>query len=429
MEWKHGVVGRTLRAVGGSAGGAAGQALALVWIAKTSTSETLGQYALALALVGPLFLFARMQLRYLLAAQSEADFGAYLRARAIATGSCLAIVIAGAAATLSSETALVVALVGSSRALEDLGDLLYGERQRIDDWNGIAASQALRGLGGAAALAGGMSFGESLAAGLTANLLWQAAVTLGLDARGLTLPAAAWRDALPCLRTCWPLGAAAALVSLHGNLPRYALEWTAGSEEVGHYAALAQLALIGNLPVQALGVAALAGLGRRAQIGRRAFRRMILQLAAAATTIAAAGLLAVEYAGREAMTLLYTPEIAAVSPLLIWVMAGAGFTFLTAVFGYGMVALGEKGLQMRVFALSAGAGAAACYALVPGNGLEGAVMANLVCWSSAAILSGGALYLRALELRDEGADCPPSRQSSTLDACSAPVGSSYPSAP
>ncbi len=230
------------------------------------------------------------------------------------------------------------------------------------------------------------------------------------------------------MRACWPLGAAAALVSLNGNLPRYALEWAAGSEAVGYFTALSQLAMLGNLPVQALGLAALGSLAQRARTGRRSFARLIALMAAVSVSIGLAGQAAAVWAGETALLFLYTPEIAASAPLLGWVMAGALFTFLTATFGYGLVSLGEKRAQMYVFALSALAGAAACWALVPAYGLEGAILANLVCWSSAAFLAGGALWVRAQELPDEAADCSEPSESSKLSPCSAPAGSSYPSA-
>lgn len=401
--------------------------MALVWIAKTCTSQTLGQYALALAVVTPVLLFARMQLRYLLASQSDAKWGAYLRARILATGSCAFLLAATALTSLTADVGIVIALVAGTRAIEDIGDLLYGERQRRDDWDRIAGSQLLRGLGGAAALALGMHLGGTLVVGLAANLTWQALLTAGFDARGLARPAGSWAEAGRCLQLCWPLGAAAALVSLNGNLPRYALELFAGPEAVGHFAALSQLALVGNLPIQALGVAALAELGRRSKIGQRSFGAMIGKLALVSITVGTVGVIASWRWGDDALALLYTPAIAAQATLLIWVAGAALFTFLTAVFGYGLVSLGEKRLQMWVFGLSAAAGAAACAALVPGNGLAGATMANLVCWSCAAFLSGGALYMRAQQLPDETADCPQPSTSSTLNACSAPVGSSYPS--
>ncbi len=154
-----------MRAAGGAAGASAGQALAVVWIAKTSTSESLGQYAVALAVVSPVLLFARMQLRFLLASQPGAEFGVYLRSRLMASGACALLVAAVAAGTLAAGHAVVIALVAASRAVEDVGDLLYGLRQRDGRWNRIAASQMLRGLGGAAALAAGMCLGRFAGAG------------------------------------------------------------------------------------------------------------------------------------------------------------------------------------------------------------------------------------------------------------------------
>ena len=423
-----------MRATAGAAGGAAGQALILVWIAKTSTDEILGRYALALAIVAPALLLARMQLRYVLAALPEADWGGLLRARLLATGTAAAALTLTAPLWLPSETAAALAALAFARAFEDLGDLAYGLRQRSGQWTRIAVSQTLRGLGGAAALATGMTLTGGLLGGVLGHLLWQIAVTAGFDARGLRWPPGRWRDAWTPIRACWPLGGSAALVSVIGNLPRYALEMEAGAAAVGHFAALAQIALLGNLPVQAMGVAALGRLGERAAQGRRPFLRLTAALAAASAGVGAAGLVVAVWGGAELLRWLYRPELAVLAPLLPWMMAGAVCTFLTGVLGYALVALGARRTQLAAFGLAALAGAVACRALVPAHGLRGAVWANLLCWLAAAAFSGIALLLRSRSLGLEGstprlgADCPGSGSSSKLDGCSAPVRSSCSSA-
>lgn len=384
-------------------------------------------YALAVAVVAPVMLFARMQLRYLLASRPEAEFAVYLRGRLIASGGCLILLSGAASGLTSADQAGIIALVAASRFLEDLGDLSYGVRQRQDRWSRIAGSQLLRGLGGSAAVIGTTALGGSLAAGLGANVAWQLFVTLRVDAVDMEWPAGSWLRALGCLRTCWPLGVAATLVSVNGNLPRYALELYGDSAAVGQFAALMQLGLLGNLPVQGLAVASLADVGRRAREGRGRVQRLLGAQALVSLLIGLAGLAVAFVWGQPLLLLLYTPEIAALAPLLPWAVAGAIFIFLSAVFGYGLVALGGKNTQVVVFGLSALTGAAACRAFIPDYGLEGAVMANLVGWSSAAILSGAALYERTLRISPETEVCPPERESSKLNACSTPVGSSSPS--
>ncbi|MBI1354452.1 MAG: hypothetical protein GC160_08900 [Acidobacteria bacterium] len=397
-------------------------------MAKTSTGEILGRYALSLAVVTPVLLFARMQLRYLLAARPEADWGVLLRARLLATGATAAILALAAQVWLPSETAALLALVGLSRAVEDVGDLLYGLRQRSHQWSRIAASQILRGLGGAATVIAVSLLTGRFDTGLAANLIWQLGLTLALDARGLRWPSGSWRAAVGTLGECWTLGAAAAVVSLNGNLPRYALEASVGAAAVGHYAALSQVALLGNLPVQAMGVAALARLGARAEQGRGPFLRLTAGLAAVSVAIGLAGVAASWQFGARLLALLYSPEIEALAASLTWMMAGALCTFLTAVFGYSLVALGERRAQLGAFGASGLVGLAACWALIPEHGVPGAAAANLLCWLAAATFSGAALWIRCKSLPVAISDCPAEEASSTLNGCSAPVRSSCSSA-
>jgi O-antigen/teichoic acid export membrane protein len=360
-------------------------------------------------------LAARMQLRYVLASDAEAElpFAVAARARALTAGAALLAIVAGAFQLATPATAATVVLVAVIRAAEDAGDLLLGLAQRADDWPPIARSLALRGLGGAAVLGLTLGTGAGLRAALPAAAAWQAALTLWHDwpaVRSRIGPGerASWRRACGVVRSHWALGAAAALVSLNAYAPRYAVERFLGLELLGVFTALAQLALAGNLAVQAIGQAALARLGRLFREDRRAFARRVLALVAVAALVGLGGLAGVALWGAPILGALYTPEYAGYGDVLGWLMAAAGCTYVTAMLGYALVAAGERSAQLRVFSLSAFVSLAASLAATPVWGLAGAAAALLAAWAAAAVLAA-----RALQLRVQS--CPPSSPLSTLN--------------
>lgn len=412
-------------AASGAAAYSLGQFLNYVFVAKLCPVEELGRFALAIAWATPVMLAARMQLRYVLAADAEGalPFAAAARARALAAGAALLAIVAGAVQLADAETAWTLVLVALIRAADDAGDLLLGLAQRADDWSLIARSLALRGLGGAAVLGLSLGAGAGLRAALPAVAAWQAALTLWHDwpaVRARVSPAehASWTRAWEVARGHWALGAAAALVSLNSYAPRYAVEHFLGLEMLGVFSALAQVALAGNLAVQAIGQAAVAPLGRLFREDRRAFVRRVRGLAVLAALIGLAGFVAAAGWGSRFLAMLYTPEYARYGEVLSGLTAAAACTYVTATLGYGLVAAGERAAQLRVFSFSTFVVLAVSFAATPVWGLAGAAAALLLAWALAA-----ALTARALRRRLQS--CPPPAPSSRL----IPWSQTYPARP
>ena len=390
-----------------------------MFVAKLCSVEDLGRFALAFAWATPVMLAARMQLRYVLAADAGGKLPFGLAAQARALTSVTALIAIGLAAIIVAEpeTARIVILASLIRAAEDVGDLLLGLAQRLEAWPLITRSLLLRGLGAAAVFGACLAGGARLPAAMALIAAWQSAVTALHDwpaVRPYAGPVAlaSWRRALGAVRGYAALGGAAALVSLNTYAPRYAVERFLGLEALGVYSALAQLALMGNLAVQAVGQAAVAPLGRSFEENRQAFLGRLRGLVAFAVISGAGGLGLAHLAGSQVLALVYTPRYAGYQATLVWLMAAAAFTYLTAVLGYALVAAGEREAQLRIFALSSAVALGASLAATPVWGLSGAVVALLLAWGVAAAGAGGALVRR---LRA----CPAFEPSPKLSTCPA----------
>ncbi|MEA2713907.1 MAG: hypothetical protein QOK27_1868, partial [Gemmatimonadales bacterium] len=151
----------------------------LVVIAKLAPAESVGQFALGLAVTAPVVMFANLQLRAVQSTDMSGQyaFGQYLRLRFFT--STLALAVISAIVLISGyrgETAYIILGIGGLKAVESMSDLLYGRMQQREDMYGIARSLMLRGLGALALLLCVVLLTGQLLAGIVAMIIWWAAV-------------------------------------------------------------------------------------------------------------------------------------------------------------------------------------------------------------------------------------------------------------
>lgn len=376
-------------------------------LAKWGTPEMVGQFALGLAVTAPVIMLTNLQLRAVQAtdAKREYAFGDYLALRLIMTTLAL-LIIAGIAliAGYRRETAFVILAVGLAKAFESISDVFYGLLQQRELMDRIAASMIIKGV---------LSLGGlGLIFFVTRSVLW-AAVGLALS-WGLVLlvydthngafvlkvspegtsgtPRPRW-DARTLGKLAWlslPLGVVMMLISLNTNIPRYFVERYWGERELGIFAAMAYLIVAGNTVVFALGQSASPRLAKYYAEGEKAaFQALLLKLVGIGALLGLLGVLVALVAGREILTLLYTPEYGEHADVFVWVMVAAGAGYLASFLGYGMTAARYFNPQLPLFALVAGASALMCWLLVPDNGLRGASMALIVAALVQMVSSSG----------------------------------------
>jgi O-antigen/teichoic acid export membrane protein len=106
------------------------------------------------------------------------------------------------------------------------------------------------------------------------------------------------------------------------------------------------------------------------------------------------GILISKFAGREILALLFRPEYVERADLLPWIMAAGAVLFMAQFLGFGMTAAGFYHSQVYLNILANVTLVAACYWLVAGKGLLGAILAMLIAAivqlvASAVILAAG----------------------------------------
>jgi O-antigen/teichoic acid export membrane protein len=373
---------------GGNALFAACQWTVLSLIARIGGPVMLGTYALAVAVSGPVTLFAHLNLRAVLATDMERrhPLGDYLVVRWLAAG-CGMAVLAGIAALSGYPGVLLMAvlLAGLVQTLDNFSDLYYGALQRRHRMDQVAASTSARGLLSLAALALTLWVTHHLLAAMAAQAAARAVVVLVYDRRrahsGEDLSRSGWSSQASIARSALPLGIVLMLLTLSASLPRYAIERSLGTAELGAFAAVASFQTVGATVINALGQAATPGLASafsRREFAR--FRRLTWQLLAMAAALGATGVAVAWLMGGWALRLVYGPQFAQFQPLLVWAMAVAVVNYAAGTLGYVITSARAFAVQAPLFAAVAATSAAASFALVPRFGMAGALIALAAAW-------------------------------------------------
>jgi O-antigen/teichoic acid export membrane protein len=405
---------------------------ALVALAKLSSPLIVGQYSLGVAIAMPVISLTGLQIRSVIASdvRETYKFGEYVGFRLISIGLAMLLILAIPLVLHSGPLmTLLTFVIGLSLAIENISDVYYARLQSIDRMDRIAKSQILRAPLSLLAMSLGVYFTGQLTWGVVAMVLVRTAVLLGYDRRVQTHSSeplesnspesrVAFEHVKEALRPRWelrkmghilwlalPLGIVAMLVNLNVNVPRYFIQWKLGTRELGIYSALAFLMSAGNLLVGALAQAVFVPLARfYAEGRRRAFTFLLLKLLGIGTVLGVGGVIVAWVAGARLLAIIYRPEYAAESRLLVWFMVVAWIGYLGQFLGCGMTSARLFVHQIPLFAVGLSIIAVGSYWLVPRMGLEGAIVASMAgvmfqLLASAAVLGYGLIQLP--ELRKE----------------------------
>jgi O-antigen/teichoic acid export membrane protein len=382
----------------------------LMVLAKMTSPEVVGQYALALAVTGPVFMFANLQLRAVQAtdARGHYHFADYWRLRLVTTA--LAVVTSTLWAGMGGygrESALVVLAMTAGRTVDSLADVIAGAFQREERLDLLSRSLIGRSVLGLVAFGGCLhKTGNLLASLLAQACAWGVVVVLhdvpvrrGL-ATGEVSPAQRleWRRLGDLARLSLPLGFVMLLVSLNTNLPRYVIERWLGARELGVFAALASALTAGQLVVNALGQSAaprLSRLGVLAETDQQPFKQLLRKLLIVAGALGGTGVATAWLLGAPVVAMLFTPEYATSVSVLVWIMVAAGIGYLASFLGNAMTALREFRIQVPLLVVTCSVTLGLSLFLVPRHGLIGAAWA-LVGAATVQMAASGAMILKAL---------------------------------
>lgn len=395
----------------------------LVVLAKLGTPSMVGQFALGFAVSGPVFMFANMQLRAVIAtdAARRFSFGEYMALQLVMSAAGLGVVGLIVALTgYSTASSAVIFSVAMAKCIETISEVCYGTLQQHEQVKCLGMAMMIKGpLALLALTIGVLATGTVLAGVIGMTLAWLTVLLfvdfrfagrllkrVGAGTDGITpltpvwfvlrpiMTGGRWRDIL------WltlPLGCVSMLISLNSNIPRYFIEHYWSEKELGVFSALAYLSLAGSIVVQALGSSASARLAQYYERrDRAAFSRLLGSLLGGTLLLGIVGVLITAVAAKPFLRLLYRPEYAERSDVMLLIVIGAGVASLTQILSFAAVAARALWVQLPLFFVGGLILTGFCAWLVPTRASIGAAWSMVL---TSAVLAIGCGVIVALSVR------------------------------
>jgi len=385
MKLMRAVTGMRVAFLAGNTTFTVSQGLVLVSIGRMLGAEGVGIYALALAVVSPVFLLAKLRLQDILATDRTAldQWPTYLKVTGLTN--LAALVTTSIIATVwGPELLSIVAPLALSKVAENFILAAQGAAQGGDELMFIVRSNVLR-----ACLSAGILSGALLAWGSLATALWlvagawtaQFVLTDARVFRRHAVPSEA--QPAPRMSTVlvdlFPLGLASCLLSLNQNGIRILLELEMGTAAIGVFAATAYLVRLGTLFSRAIAQLLSPAIRRANQSGQPdEITRSVRKAADLMVILGASSSVVGALVGPTIMQIALGPSLRPSWQLVAVVLSAGAFLYGSMVLTMGAVGLGLHQMQLWVVSVTLVVALTSAFVLIDWFGVLGAGLAWMV---------------------------------------------------
>lgn len=310
-------------------------------LAKLTTPEMVGEYALAVAVTAPLLYVANFGIGIMLVTDTNRQFRfqQYRTARLLLIGATLlAVVVICFVSRFTTEVALLTFIVAVIQSSDCLSELYRSVMLRSEQMSRIAVSLIIRGVASVGTAGAVLLYSRNLLWALMGMAITRIAVLVAYDIpMGKDLPRPNTADigelaggretpqgmlgrvskalSLPAvwsiIRGAVPITIVTVLASLVINVPRYFIEAYAGHRQLGIFAAMWSMLMAGNMIAIALGQALFPRLSKlysAQDFG--ACKRVIRYAIQIGLGLGFLGVIGSIVAGKQILTLAYRAEYA-----------------------------------------------------------------------------------------------------------------------
>lgn len=366
------------------------QWLIIVLMVNIGDAEMVGQYSLGLAITAPIVLFFNLQMRSILATDTnnQYNYGEYFGSRIVYQFfALLLIVVLSIIGTYEFSLLLIIILVGIAKVVESFSELSHGYLQKIERMDYAGKSQIIKAFVSVITVGVLLYLFENLTIALLGLIFAWVVRLIFYDLRIVNNYTAVRPKFNKTIKSififAFPLGLVSIINSLNSNIPRYFLEYYIGIEELGYFSAIAYILVAGNLLIKPLSLVAAPRLAKFYNSNNvKSFLRLNIFLMIFSLTIGIVILIITYFFGELILTLVYNSDYAAYSELLIIIMFGSVLSFFTTFLNISIVAARKFKIQPVINFITTITAVLSSVYLIPSLGIKGAAYVLLVVYST-----------------------------------------------
>ena len=376
--------------VGGNFVFAFSQWVILIFFARMTNQENLGQYALALAIVTPIFAVGNLQLRplYILDVNSEQKYTYthfyYLRliCSFIALACCLVLGL------FFNVSILVLLLVGLLKFFESYSDIIYAYYNAHDQTQLISKSLFLKGTLSVLAVAVGLYLFDFYTA-LILFLIVYLVVWLFIDNLYIQKTQEIKKMSLDLgiMKSAIPMGISLGIVTLQSNIPRLFLDQYASIEAVGIFTVLSYFIIVGSIFINSICQYLSPRLTHAWNHNRAYFKKLLSMALLIAGGLGLIAIFLSYFMGEFVLNLVYGAEYIAYADAFVLTMVAGFILYLATVLGYTLTAIGFIKQQVYLFSIVLIFSVLVSYLCIPEYGIVGGIYTLMVSYLVQCVLS------------------------------------------
>ena len=376
--------------VGGNFVFAFSQWVILIFFARMTNQENLGQYALALAIVTPIFAVGNLQLRplYILDVNSEQKYTYthfyYLRliCSFIALACCLVLGL------FFNVSILVLLLVGLLKFFESYSDIIYAYYNAHDQTQLISKSLFLKGTLSVLAVAVGLYLFDFYTA-LILFLIVYLVVWLCIDNLYIQKTQEIKKMSLDLgmMKSAIPMGISLGIVTLQSNIPRLFLDQYASIQAVGIFTVLSYFIIVGSIFINSICQYLSPRLTHAWNHNRAYFKKLLSMALLIAGGLGLIAIFLSYFMGEFVLNLVYGAEYVAYTDAFVLTMVAGFILYLATVLGYTLTAIGFIKQQVYLFSIVLIFSVLVSYLCIPEYGIVGGIYTLMVSYLVQCVLS------------------------------------------
>ncbi|MBT2972187.1 MAG: oligosaccharide flippase family protein [Candidatus Thiodiazotropha sp. (ex Ctena orbiculata)] len=308
-----------------------GQFVVLSILARFASPVDVGRFALAGAIIMPIFAFFNLGLRFNQATDTEREstFAEYVVLRSLTTTlGYLLILGIGFFFVGDESTRWILIIFGAAKAVETFSDLFYGVFQREQKMVLVARSQIARSLISSLFFSGLLIGTNSVEIAFAGHLFSWLLVAFLFDYRKAKRVSASARrvvtikSLIAITRQSLPLGYAGFLARLTASVPRLVIDSVMGLAALGYFTVVAYALQAGTTVIMAVSHSITSPLSRYSADGKdRAFRRLLFKIIGMFTALGLMMLPIAFYLGDLLIVLFFGEQYQGLNILFTLIMA------------------------------------------------------------------------------------------------------------